>query len=152
MKRFFTLAVLIFSVIGSQAGEPPMGKSMGHWTGFNLESMKANKAAGLEYIEVTMNDVIGKDLPGAPERAQALMNDIQEAGLKVWSVHMPYSRSIDISLIDDAKRAEAVQYLKDVMRVAGTFQPQYVVLHPSYEPIYPDEREDRLAQSHASIG
>ena len=129
-----------------------MGKSMGHWTGFGLESMKANKAAGLDYIEVTMNDVIGKDPQGAPERAQALMNDIQEAGLKVWSVHMPYSRTIDISLLDDAKRADAVQYVKDMMRVAGIFQPQYIVLHPSSEPIYPDEREERLAQSHASIG
>lgn len=129
-----------------------MGKSMGRWTGFGLESMKANKAAGLDYIEVTMNDVIGKDPQGAPERAQKLMNEIQEAGLKVWSVHMPYSRNVDISVLDDAKRAETVQYLKDMIRVAGTFQPQYIVLHPSSEPIYPDEREDRLAQSHASIG
>ena len=129
-----------------------MGKSMGRWAGFGLESMKANKAAGLDYIEVTMNDVIGKDPQGAPERAQKLMNEIQEAGLKVWSVHMPYSRTVDISVLDDAKRAETVKYLKDMMRVAGTFQPQFIVLHPSSEPIYPDEREDRLAQSHESIG
>lgn len=136
----------------SQAGEPPIGKSMGRWTGFSLESMKANKASGLDYIEVTMNNVINKNPVGVEERAAALMSEIQEAGLQVWSVHMPYSRTLDISVIDDAKRAENVQYMKEMMRVAGVFKPQRIVLHPSSEPITPDEREQRLANSHASIG
>ena len=129
-----------------------MGKSMGRWTGFGLESMKANKAAGLDYIEVTMNNVIGKDTAGVWDRAAAIKEDIDSAGLKVWSVHMPYSRTLDISVIDDAKRAENVQYMKDMMRVAGIFQPQCVVLHPSSEPITPDERAQRLANCHASVG
>lgn len=129
-----------------------MGKSMGRWTGFGLESMKENKTGGLDYIEVTMNNVIGRDTAGVWGRAAALKSDIDSSGLKVWSVHMPYSRTLDISVIDDAKRAENVQYMKDMMRVAGIFQPQYLVLHPSAEPITPDEREQRLANSHASIG
>ena len=52
-------------VLGAYAAEPQIGKSMGRWTGFGLESMKANKAAGLDYIEITMNNVIGKDPQGA---------------------------------------------------------------------------------------
>ena len=48
-------------VLGAYAAEPQIGKSMGRWTGFGLESMKANKAAGLDYIEITMNNVIGKN-------------------------------------------------------------------------------------------
>ncbi len=152
MRRFLAIALLCMSVVMAQGGEPPMGKSMGRWADFSLESLIANKAAGLDYIEVAMNNVIGKDPAGAPERAQSLMNDIQQAGLKVWSVHMPYSRTLDISVHDDAKRAENVQYIKDMMRVAAVFQPQYIILHPSSEPIYPDEREERLANSHDSIG
>ena len=152
MKHFVVSLAFIMCVLGAYAAEPQIGKSMGRWTGLGLESMKANKAAGLDYIEVTMNNVIGKDTAGVWDRAAALKADIDSAGLKVWSVHMPYSRTLDISVIDDAKRAENVQYMKDMMRVAGIFQPQYLVLHPSAEPIAPDEREQRLANSHASIG
>ena len=152
MKHFVVSLAFIMCVLGAYATEPQIGKSMGRWTGFGLESMKANKEAGLDYIEVTMNNVIGKDTAGVWDRAAAIKADIDSAGLKVWSVHMPYSRTLDISMIDDVKRAENVQYMKDMMRVAGIFQPQYLVLHPSAEPIAPDEREQRLANSHASIG
>ena len=152
MKYVYVIFFLALSTFQMFAQVPQIGKSMGRWTGFGLESMKANKEAGLDYIEVTMNNVIGKDTAGVWDRAAALKADIDSAGLKVWSVHMPYSRTLDISVIDDAKRAENVQYMKDMMRVAGIFHPQCIVLHPSSEPITPDEREQRLANSHASIG
>ena len=152
MKYVYVIFFLALSTFQMFAQVPQIGKSMGRWTGFGLESMKTNKAAGLDYIEVTMNNVIGKDTAGVWDRATAIKADIDSAGLKVWSVHMPYSRTLDISMTDDVKRAENVQYMKDMMRVAGIFQPQYLVLHPSAEPIAPDEREQRLANSHASIG
>lgn len=152
MKYVYVIFFLALSTFQMFAQVPEIGKSMGRWTGFGLESMKANKEAGLDYIEVTMNNVIGKDTAGVWDRAAAIKADIDSAGLKVWSVHMPYSRTLDISMIDDVKRTENVQYMKDMMRVAGRFQPQYLVLHPSAEPIAPDEREQRLANSHASIG
>lgn len=152
MNRIILIIFCLLSFVGARAEEPPIGKSIGRWTGFGLESMKENKAGGLDYIEVTMNNVIGKDTAGVRDRAAALKADIDASGLKVWSVHMPYSRKLDISVLDDSKRAENVQYMKDMMRVAGVFQPQYLVLHPSSEPITPVEREQRLANSHASIG
>ena len=152
MKFLLIILFCLCSAIGAKAEIPPIGKSLGRWTEFGLESMKSNKDAGLDYIEVTMNNVINKNPEGVAERAAALMAEIQEAGLKVWSVHMPYSRTIDISVLDSAKRAENVQYVKDMMRVAAVFQPQYIVQHPSSEPINPDEREQRLINSHASIG
>lgn len=152
MKYVYVIIFLALSTFQMFAQVPQSGKSMGRWTGFGLESMKANKAAGLDYIEVTMNNVIGKDTAGVWDRATAIKADIDSAGLKVWSVHMPYSRTLDISVIDDVKRAENVRYMKDMMRVAGIFQPQCIVLHPSSEPITPDERAQRLANSHASVG
>ena len=129
-----------------------LGKSLGHWNDFGLESMISNHEAGLDYIEVTMNDVIGKDTTGVRERAELLKVQIDSSGLKVWSVHMPYSKKIDISLLDSAKRADALKYVKDMMRVSSVFKPQRIILHPSHEPVFPDEREERLAISRASIG
>ena len=146
------LWTLGFFVTGCSQVDNSLGKSLGHWNDFGLESMISNHEAGLDYIEVTMNDVIGKDTTGVRERAELLKVQIDSSGLKVWSVHMPYSKKIDISLLDSAKRADALKYVKDMMRVSSVFKPQRIILHPSHEPVFPDEREERLAISRASIG
>ena len=156
MKRYLNLTlVLSFAMllcIGCKDVDNSLGKSQGRWEDFGLESMIANHEAGLDYIEVTMNDLIGSDTTGVSERAAQLKAQIDSSGLKVWSVHMPFSRKIDISLLDSVKRNDALNYVKDMMCVAAVFQPQRVILHPSAEPISPDERAERLANSHASIG
>lgn len=156
MKRtFLFLAGLVTAAAlwtGCSQADDSLGKSMGRWDKFSVESMTQNRIDGLEYIEVTMNNVIGKDTAGVRDRAALLKAQIDSAGLKVWSVHMPYSRKIDISILDSAKRAEVVDHVAQMMRVAGVFNAPNIVLHPSSEPIAPDERVERLACSHESIG
>ena len=146
------LWTLGFLVTGCSQVDNSLGKSLGRWNDFGLESMISNHEAGLDYIEVTMNNVIGKDTAGVRERAELLKAQIDSSGLKVWSVHMPYSKKIDISLVDSVKRAAALNYVKDMMRVSAVFQPQRIILHPSGEPVSPDERAERIAYSHTSIG
>ena len=108
-------------------------------------------AKGLEYIEVTMNDVIGKDTTGLNDRIAALKADIEAAGMKVWSVHLPFSKALDVSLVDSAKRAKNVNYIKDIIKAAGAFQAGRVILHPSYDSVVPDDRADRIESCRASI-
>ena len=136
---------------GCSQADNSLGKSMGRWADFGLESMIQNRQGGLEYIEVTMNDVIGKDTAGVMDRAAALKAKIDSAGMKIWSVHMPYSKRIDISLVDSAKRASSVNYVRDMMRVAGIFQAKRFVLHPSADTVVPDDRADRIECCRASI-
>ena len=152
MKKFLSVIFFLVSLSVAWAQVPQIGKSIGRASYADVEAMMLDKVGGLDYVEVTMNNVIDKDLDGAPARAQKLMDDLQKAGLKVWSVHMPFSRKLDISVIDDAKRRENIDYIANAMRMAAVFQPQYVVLHPSSEPIYSGEREQRLVNSHAAIG
>jgi exopolysaccharide biosynthesis protein len=64
---------------------------------------------------------------------------------------MPYSKHIDISLVDSAKRARSVNYVRDMMRVAGIFQAERIVLHPSADTVVPDDRADRIECCRASI-
>ena len=149
-KLIFTLSCVL--LLASCAGDAPIGKSIGRSNDLTVESLQQDLADGLEYLEVTMNNVIGKDTAGVKDRAAALKAKIDSAGLQIWSVHMPYSRKWDISLADSAKRAEVVSFMKGIIRVAGVFKPQRIVLHPSSEPIAPDERLERLECSRASIG
>jgi hypothetical protein len=65
MKRGTILAGCLMALalffMGCSQVDDSLGKSLGRWDGFNLESMIQNRAGGLDFIEVTMNDVIGKD-------------------------------------------------------------------------------------------
>ena len=151
MKNSFLSLLCIIAFACSCTSEIPLGKSMGRWEDLSLESMIQSRESGLEYIEVTMMNVIGKDTAGVRDRAAALKAKIDSAGMKIWSVHMPYSKHIDISLVDSAKRAKAVNYVKDMMKVAGIFQAERVVLHPSYDTVVPDDRADRIECCRASI-
>lgn len=156
MKRIFLLLLSIVMTSALWIGHcqclKSFGKSMGQWENFSIESMKQNRKEGLKYIEVTMSDVIGKDTAEVRDRASLLKEQIESAGLKIWSVHLPYSKLYDISIVDDVKRADAVNYIKDIANVASIFQPKFVVLSPSYDNVAPDERGERLANCHASIG
>lgn len=149
---FVCLAVAGTICTGCNQKDDSLGRSIGRWENFSTESMVQHRIGGIEYVEVTMNDVIGKDTAGVRERAAALKGQIDSAGMKVWSVHMPYSRRVDISLLDSAKRTDAVNYIAEMMRVSGVFRPQYIVLHPSSEPIAPDERAERMQHSRESVG
>ena len=118
MKRIISLTALFSLVavlfIGCSQVDNSLGKSIGRWQNFGLESMVESHAAGLDYVEVTMNTVIGKDTAGVRDRAALLKAQIDSSGLKIWSVHLPYSKKYDISIVDSAKRADVVNYIKDI--------------------------------------
>ena len=117
------------------------------------ENLAEIKAAGIEYLEVTMNPFVRKQ----PEKevyikAYKALKDINDAGLKVWSVHLPYSSSWDVSAIDREKRAKAVAFFEDMIALAGIFSPECLVLHPGADNIKDDEeRAERLKCARNSI-
>ena len=152
MKKLLLTLACVVALATACSTEAPLGKSLSRWNDFTVESASQDCAKGLKYIEVTMNTIIGKDTAGVRERAAAYKAQIDSAGIKIWSVHLPYSKHIDISLVDSAKRAKAVNYVRDMMRVAAIFQPQHFVLHPSADTVVPDDRADRIENCRASIG
>ncbi len=110
-------------------------------------------AAGIWWVEVTCNS-FWRNIPEAEWewRARNIRKLIGDYGLKVWSCHLPYSGTMDISVLDDAKRAANVELFKRMIRLCGElYKPQRLVLHPSSEPIGDAERPQRLANAKASI-
>ena len=151
MKRILLTLACVVAFASACSTDAPLGKSLGRWNDFGVEAMTQECNKGLEYIEVTMNTVIGKDTAGVKDRAAEYKAKIDSAGIKVWSVHLPFSKHIDISLVDSAKRAAAVNYVRDMMKVAAIFQPGRFVLHPSADTVVPDDRADRIENCRASI-
>lgn len=109
----------------------PMGLSIGpdlmHAPASFFEELKAN---GIEYAEVSM---CGENHTTADsEELAAILNG---HGMKLWSIHVPFGRSYDISSPDEAVRTLALENIIPYMALAARLGIGRVVVHPSTEPI-----------------
>lgn len=122
----------------------------GSTSGMRPEAMAQAAAAGVGYVEIGIS---GKGTPDEiREKALHAKEMADRAGLKVWSCHLPFSRKIDISVLDDSLRRANIEFLTRMIAICGELGPQRLVLHPSSEPIADAEREQRIRNSIASIG
>ena len=119
----------------------------------DLSNIRRIKDAGIEWIEVTCNSFQRNKPEEEWERgADNIRSIIESLGLNVWSCHLPFSKTLDISLTDPEARRESVEIQKRMIRMCGEkFHPKRLVLHPSSEPIADSERKARLDCARESI-
>ena len=153
MKRtiLFITALLLCSAAWAQKGK--IGTSVSIIGNYAPESLAQVKDAGIKYIEVSINGFWRKK--PAEEvyiRANHALNQIKKAGLKVWSVHLPFSSKMDISVTDTKKREANLRFFEEMIRLAGIFSPKYLVLHPGSDTVTDETtRSERLKCSRNSI-
>lgn len=114
------------------------------------EEMAAAAKAGIQYVEIGISGR-GTDAE-IREKALRAKRMADQAGLQVWSCHLPFSRKLDISVLDDSLRRANVEFLSRMIAICGELGTRKLVLHPSSEPIADGEREQRIQNSIASIG
>ncbi len=154
MKRILTAIAVLLICSTALAQKNKVGTSVSIIGEISKESLASIKAAGIEYIEVSINGFWRKK----PEnevyiRAYKALQLINEAGLKVWSVHLPFSSKMDISIIDPKKREANLRFFEEMIRLSGVFSPKCLVLHPGSDTIQDEAtRKDRLKCSRNSIG
>lgn len=154
MKRIILViaALVLGTALWAQGSK--VGTSVSIIGGLSPESLAEVKDAGIDYIEVSINAFWRKK----PEnevyiKAYNALKIIQDAGLKVWSVHLPFSSGRDISVIDPKKREETLEFFEEIIQLSSIFEPKYLVLHPGADTIKDGEsREERLKCSRNSIG
>ncbi len=128
---------------------------VGTYTGimddFSQESFDALKNAGIDYIE--MGSGIFRDK--SYEERKAIVADIKEkaaqSGIELWSVHLPFTQVYDISAINDKDRETMINECKEIISLWQPMKPGKFVIHPSFEPIPDEEREQRIANTIASL-
>ena len=114
------------------------------------EEMAQAAQAGIGYVEIGIS---GRGtVAEIREKALHAKRKADEAGLKVWSCHLPFSRTMDISVLGDSARMANVEFLTEMIAICGELGPKKLVLHPSSEPIADADREQRILNSIASIG
>lgn len=118
-------------------------------TDVELLEMKNN---GLSYLEVDWLYPSGN----TPEQIESWANGIKsraaKADITVWSVHLPFGGSYDISQPNDSARQIAVALnLNDMRTACRILVPTCIVIHPSTEPIADADRAAHIEASKKSL-
>lgn len=129
------------------------GTTTALWNDPSVTDFIEAKQNGFDYLEVALNQCY-RDVPEDEviPLIYAMKEKIDSAGLQVWSIHLPFSRTLDISVLDDTEREKNVQFIAEMIKLSAIFKPARLVLHPSSEPIEDTIREQRIANCIHSIG
>jgi len=153
MKKKMMLGCL-FIWLSAQviAQDIQMGTSIALWKKPTVADFTEAKQNGIGYVEVALNQCyrnVSEDevIP----RMHALKSKIDSAGLKVWSIHLPFSRTLDISVMDEEDRKRNVDIIAKMIKASVIFNPSRLVLHSSSEPISDSIREQRIKNAIESI-
>lgn len=145
---FFILSSNLFS----QDFKYNVGTTSALWKKPKVEDFKHAKKQGIDFIEVAFNQCYrGVPADEVNQRIQEMKLKVDSAGINVWSIHLPFSRTLDISVLNDSLRKENVKFMAEMIEQAAVFNPQRLVLHPSSEPISDEERNERLKNAKESI-
>jgi sugar phosphate isomerase/epimerase len=75
----------------------------------------------------------------------------ERRGVRVWSAHLPFGREWDISTTDSSERGRTVRGLGRLLKHAGALGAAKAVVHGSFEPVAPEEREARIGACQDSL-
>lgn len=115
------------------------------------EQMTYAKSVGVDYVETSFGAFIDEnrtfkisdaEMLAVVQKAKAAAD---QAGIEIWSIHMPFGKHIDISLADEGQRQQVVALHKKVLGFARLLQPRIILFHPSYY-LGLNERETRKSQ------
>lgn len=155
MRRLILFIFLLLSAaVPASAQRSEVGTSTALWGSIpTVEELHEARADGIRWIEVAVNQCY-RGVPNEEKypRMRQMKERLDSAGMRVWSVHLPFSRQLDISVSDDSLRAKNVAILSKMIRWScELYAPQRLVLHPSSEPIADSLREQRIGNAIASI-
>ncbi len=113
------------------------------------QDLNALKKEGLDYVEV---DWYKAPKENTKEWAIEVKKRTDKTGIRIWSVHLPFSTTYDISSVDESTRLNAIERnIQDMELSASTLKPTYFVIHPSLEPIADEERPSRITSCKKSL-
>ena len=132
-------------IIGRNVPNWELGVSISLLDSVYLSSLKSFKNYDFKYVEIvlpSLNKLSVKDYVKKIDECKEL---VEEAGMEIWSVHIPFNWDYDISSPDLVKQEACrknILFVLDIAKGLGNYQK--AVLHPSFEPIKKEERTARI--------
>lgn len=156
----FVLLPICFGSVSAQKNESaPELLKIGYSVGIDkitAEKLMYARSVNIEYIEVSgMNALFGDNRnfllsdTGMAEKFANVKKWADEAGIKIWSVHMPYGKKIDLSMTDEDERKGVAGLHKKLLEYCSVLDPEIILFHPSYLPERHkrEEHKDQLVKS-----
>ena len=107
--RISVFIVFMTMTMGVYAQKYKVGTTTALWKVPASTDFSQARSVGLEYVEVAFNQCYrGVPANEVIPRVRDMKAKIDSAGIKVWSIHLPFSRTLDISVLDEKKRKENV--------------------------------------------
>ncbi len=156
-QKIYLQSLLLFCLLlisestQSKSKQVPQPLKVGYSVGINgitLEKMKYAKAVGITCIETSLNAIVEKGKYSEEEiirRVKAAKAITDEAGIQIWSIHMPFGNDVDLSKADENERKSVVEYHKSVLKYCRILKPKIILFHPSFY-LGLNERDVRMSQ------
>ena len=110
------------------------------------EFVKDLRDNGIRFIEFGICSV---KIDDDPVETKALFEEkyalLQEHGIEVLSVHLPFGPTWEMCVLDDAIRERAMARYLELIGLCSFMQPKRFVLHPGYPRVPKAERPQRIA-------
>jgi len=127
--------------------------SSGNFSNLTVEILMEWKKAGIESVEI--NGQLLADPKMSKVEKIAWCKNVKamtdKAGLEIWSMHLPFSRTLDISFPEDATRQKMLDVCAEAIRLAPYLGLKKFVIHPSSEPLKDEDRPARIAHCRESL-
>ncbi|TJY67850.1 sugar phosphate isomerase/epimerase [Sphingobacterium alkalisoli] len=161
MRNVIHIVIWLWLIVPfSGTAQPRKTNEIGYALDFqkiSLERMQYAKSLGINYIELSgVSAVLGKDLSikdsaiSWTQKIDSLKDILDASGMKVWSIHMPFSKQMDLSILDEDTRQKVIEAHLQVVALFRPLKPQIVLFHPSYY-LEKGEREHRVTQLIKSV-
>jgi len=135
----------------------PKGLSLSFFTDKNLvvhgmepDVLTKVKEHGFEVVELSFSHDDYFDLMKLNDKKQVENTKaaVEAAGLKIWSLHLPFGHVWDVSLPNDQ---EVIRDFKILINASVQLGAQVTVIHPSFEPIADEDRPSRLEKGKENL-
>lgn len=153
MKRLFLTFSFILTVLIGRSADTGEVVPESRWGTANLwsaiptvEQLQHAIQCGFPWYEADISGI------GPNETSmRQLKANCDAAGMTIWSAHLPYGGSSDISVTDETERQRVIEKMKTCIKNAHAIDITRLVLHASYEPISDTDRPARIANAKAAI-
>lgn len=112
-----------------------------------LEQLDELKKDGITHVEICLRE----DYEEQAALFEEGVKKIKDAGLEIWSVHLPFGETVSPAAPDEATRQANVVQTKKFVDLTEGCGAQVYVIHASYEPIAPEDRTQMLDSAVKSL-
>jgi sugar phosphate isomerase/epimerase len=153
LNFLFVPTLLFLYSCGSQSSPDnwAIGTSSGLLSEYSQEELDQLRENGITHLELSSGVFMNKSQEERENWCNEFIMKANKAGVKVWSIHLPFSRTLDVSLIDSTGRINAIREFLDIITICKILNPTVYVIHPSAEPIEDSERPQRIENSIMSL-